>query len=72
MEQYRSIIDAMQNALVGVENTTPSSDFDLNKDQPTFDPAKLRNAAVLIPIIPGPNGLEVIFTKRSTTMRNHP
>lgn len=62
----------MQNALVGVENTTPSSDFDLNKDQPSFDPAKLRNAAVLIPIIPGPNGLEVIFTKRSTTMRNHP
>jgi len=72
MEQYRSIIGAMQNALVGVENTTPSSDFDLNKDQPSFDPAKLRNAAVLIPIIPGPNGLEVIFTKRSTTMRNHP
>ena len=72
MEQFRSKIDAVQNALVDVENTAPSSDFDLNPDQPLLDAAKLRNAAVLIPIIPGPNGLEVIFTKRSTAMRNHP
>lgn len=72
MEQFRSKIDVMQKTLVGMENTAPSSDFDLNPDQPLFDTAKLRNAAVLIPIIPGPSGLEVIFTKRSTTMRNHP
>jgi 8-oxo-dGTP pyrophosphatase MutT (NUDIX family) len=72
MERYRSKLDAMRNALKGMEDAEPSSDFDLNPDQSRYMPAKLRAAAVLIPIIAGPNGLEVIFTKRSTAMRNHP
>lgn len=72
MEQYRSEIDVIQKALVGMEHMTPSSDFDLNLNRPPFKRGALRDAAVLIPIAQGPNGLEVIFTKRSTTMRNHP
>lgn len=72
MEQYRSKLDAMQNALIGGGDMAPSSDFDLNHDQDRYMPTKLRGAAVLIPIVSGPFGLEVIFTKRSTAMRNHP
>lgn len=72
MERFKAKIDAIEAALVSVENTTPSSDFDLNQDQPKFKQSALRNAAVLIPLMAGPNGLEVIFTKRSTAMRNHP
>lgn len=72
MERFKAKIDAIETALVGVENKKPSSDFDFNQDQPKFKQSALRNAAVLIPLMAGPNGLEVIFTKRSTTMRNHP
>ncbi|WP_425050996.1 CoA pyrophosphatase [Psychromarinibacter sp. S121] len=48
-----------------------SSDFDLN---PEFRPAgvKLRPAGVLVPVIAGPNGAEVILTKRSSALKHHP
>lgn len=72
MKRFMSQINAIEKALAGVENTEPSSDFDLNLDQPKFMPSDLRNAAVLIPLMAGPNGLEVVFTKRSTAMRHHP
>jgi len=72
MEKYRSKLDTLQNALIGVENMASSSDFDLNRDQDRYIPTKLRGAAVLIPIKSGSDGLEVIFTKRSTALRNHP
>ncbi len=72
MERYRSKIDTLKDALVGMEHRPPSSDFDLNKDYLTPKNMKFRNAAVLIPITLGPSGLEVIFTKRSQSMRNHP
>lgn len=72
MERFRSKIETLRDALVGVEGTPPSTDFDLNKDQPTSKGVNLRNASVLIPITLGPQGLEVIFTKRSSAMRNHP
>ncbi|MBL4751372.1 MAG: CoA pyrophosphatase [Amylibacter sp.] len=72
MERFIPQIDAIEKALAGAKTTEPSSDFDLNQDQPKFLPSELRNAAVLIPLFAGPNGLEVIFTKRSTAMRHHP
>ena len=72
MERFIPQIDAIEKALAGAKTTEPSSDFDLNQDQPKFLPSELRNAAVLIPLLAGPNGLEVIFTKRSTAMRHHP
>ena len=65
-------IDVIEKALAGAKSAEPSSDFDLNQDQPKFLPSELRNAAVLIPLMAGPNGLEVVFTKRSTAMRHHP
>lgn len=67
-----SQIDVIEKALAGAKSTEPSSDFDLNQDQPKFRPSELRNAAVLIPLMAGPSGLEVVFTKRSTAMRHHP
>ncbi len=67
-----SQINVIEKALASAKSTEPSSDFDLNQDQPRFLPSELRNAAVLIPLMAGPNGLEVVFTKRSTAMRHHP
>lgn len=72
MERFRSKIETLRDALVGVEGTAPSTDFDLNKYQPASKGANLRDASVLVPITIGPKGLEVIFTKRSSKMRNHP
>ncbi len=72
MERFKSKIDAIEKALIGAAKSKPSSDFDLNRDQPQINPSDLRPAAVLIPLMAGPNGLEVVFTKRSTAMRNHP
>jgi 8-oxo-dGTP pyrophosphatase MutT (NUDIX family) len=72
MERFKPRIDLIESALRSVENVAPSSDFDLNPDRPLIDVTKLRDAAVLIPITRGLNGLEVVFTRRSTTMRNHP
>jgi len=65
-------IDVIEKALASASSAEPSSDFDLNQDQPKFQPSDLRNAAVLIPLMAGPNGLEVVFTKRSTALRHHP
>jgi 8-oxo-dGTP pyrophosphatase MutT (NUDIX family) len=49
----------------------PSSDFDLN---PAARPKSvgLKPAGVLLPIIERPAGLQLILTKRSSTIRNHP
>jgi 8-oxo-dGTP pyrophosphatase MutT (NUDIX family) len=72
MERYKTKIDAIESALSNVENTPTSSDFDLNPVQQPLDAQKLRDAAVLIPIVLGKNGLEVVFTKRSSILRHHP
>lgn len=72
MERFKSKLDAIENAVVGLEAAEPSSDFDLNHDQSRAQGIKLRHASVLIPIILRPSGLNVIFTKRSSAMRNHP
>ena len=72
MERYKTKIDAIESALRNVENTPTSSDFDLNPGQQPLDTQKLRNAAVLIPIVLGNNGLDVVFTKRSSRLRHHP
>lgn len=51
---------------------TPSSDFDLNPGQGVPEGALLRPAAVLIGLMPGRAGPEVVLTKRSSALRNHP
>ncbi len=56
---------------LGGPTPAPSSDFD-------FAPSlragaqKLRPAAVLIALIEGPRGLDVILTRRAAHLRNHP
>jgi 8-oxo-dGTP pyrophosphatase MutT (NUDIX family) len=72
MNRFKPKMDTIETALRSVKNAVPSSDFDLNPDQPHIDVTTLRDAAVLIPITRSRNGLEVVFTRRSTTMRNHP
>lgn len=49
-----------------------SSDFDLNPGVTAAVGRKLRPAAVLAPIIAGPNGFELILTKRSSALKHHP
>ncbi len=72
MESFRPHLNRIQNALSAVDHIAPSSDFDLNHDYGKVSANNLTNAAVLIPIVKGPRGLEVIFTKRSQKMRHHP
>lgn len=49
-----------------------SSDFDLNPGVTAAVGRTLRPAAVLAPIIAGPNGFELILTKRSSALKHHP
>ncbi|MFQ6550895.1 CoA pyrophosphatase [Aestuariibius insulae] len=50
----------------------PSSDYDLNRDVTLPETRKLRQAAVLVPLIEAPSGLEVLLTKRSAQLKMHP
>ncbi len=49
-----------------------SSDFDLNTDFVPPPGRKLRPAAVLVPVIDGAHGAEVLLTKRSSRLKHHP
>ncbi len=52
--------------------TRGSSDYDLNADQQSFNKKDLRGAAVLIAIQVQDGMPYVIFTKRSSALKNHP
>ena len=49
-----------------------TSDFDLNPGTVLPPGRKLRPAGVLIPLVSGPQGVEVILTKRSSRLKHHP
>ena len=51
-----------------------SSDHDLNPEVRASLPAarRLREAAVLVPLVERPNGVTVLLTRRSTQLRHHP
>ncbi|MGR3662036.1 MAG: CoA pyrophosphatase [Paracoccaceae bacterium] len=49
-----------------------SSDFDLSPDVDLSSDRKSRPCGVLIPLINGKDGLEVILTKRSSALKHHP
>ena len=49
-----------------------SSDFDLNPDVQLPPGRKLREAAVLVPVIDTGLALEVLLTKRSSALKHHP
>ncbi len=50
----------------------PSSDFDLNPNTVLPEGRKLRPAGVLAAFQRGPEGLELILTKRSSRLKHHP
>lgn len=50
----------------------PSSDFDLNRDVDLPPNRRLRDAAVLVGVIEGARGTEVVLTKRSSRLLHHP
>lgn len=55
-----------------LQNSTASSDFDLNPDVVLPEGRKLRPAGVLVPVIAGAAGAEVLLTKRSSRLKHHP
>ena len=50
----------------------PSSDYDLNPEINLPEGRRLRDAAVLIPVVARPEGAGVILTKRSSALKHHP
>lgn len=50
----------------------PSSDYDLNPDIVLPKGRKLRDAAVLVPLIEQSDGWHVILTMRSSALKHHP
>lgn len=64
--------DTFDRVLRALERpSTPSSDFDLNAGLHP-GPRSLRPAAVLVGLMPGPGGAQVVLTKRSARLRHHP
>lgn len=59
------------DALTQYQGNRGTSDFDLNKGLRPVTP-KLRDAAVLMPIIQRATGLNVILTRRSNHLKHHP
>ena len=49
-----------------------SSDFDLNQDLASSQKLKFLEASVLIPVLTFKEELEILLTKRSINLRNHP
>jgi 8-oxo-dGTP pyrophosphatase MutT (NUDIX family) len=49
-----------------------SSDFDLNPGKDPVGARQLRQAAVLIALVPGRGGADVVLTKRSSRLEHHP
>ena len=64
------LTDLLQQALLA--EGRPSSDYDLNQDVHLPEDRKLRDAAVLIPIVDRLDGAGVILTKRSSALKHHP
>jgi len=54
------------------KDAPPSSDFDLNPDTVLPEGRKLRDAAVLVPLIRTGAGVEVVLTRRSSRLKHHP
>lgn len=63
-------IAALRRAMA--ETGAPSSDFDLNPGTVLPENRKLRPAGVLAAFLPGPEGLELVLTKRSSRLKHHP
>jgi 8-oxo-dGTP pyrophosphatase MutT (NUDIX family) len=73
MKHSTETIDAIKHMLTQSADAR-SSDFDLNPEIMASWPEmkNLRPAAVLIPLIEGAGGLNVILTKRASHLKHHP
>ena len=63
-------------ALDPVESWSPErragrSDYDLNPDATRRPPGELRPAAVLVPVLPRPEGAAVVLTRRADELTSH-
>ena len=63
-------LDRIREAIA--QTAAPSSDFDLNTGFQLPEFRKLRDAAVLIPLIKRSSGVNVILTKRASHLKHHP
>jgi 8-oxo-dGTP pyrophosphatase MutT (NUDIX family) len=66
----RERLDHFRQALA--QTGVGSSDFDLNPDTVLPGGRVLRPAGVLAPIVEGPDGLQLLLTKRSAALKHHP
>ncbi|SIO49266.1 8-oxo-dGTP pyrophosphatase MutT, NUDIX family [Rhodovulum sp. ES.010] len=65
--------DAIADLRAALARPAPAtSDHDLNPGFVLPEGRVLRPAAVLVPLTPGPGGLRVILTKRSSRLKHHP
>lgn len=64
---------AIETLIAALARPTPaSSDYDLNPDTVLAPGRVLRPAAVLVAVCEGPQGPEVLLTKRASGLKHHP
>jgi len=64
-------IDQLQTALASAATRAPSSDYDLNGDHAPVG-MRIRPAAVLMPLVERAGRINLVLTKRSARLKNHP
>ena len=71
MESHKNnLIGSIKSNLSKYESC--SSDFDLNPDMAFNQKSNFLEASVLIPVLTFKKNLEILLTKRSTSLKNHP
>ena len=71
MESHKNnLISKIKSNLSKYESC--SSDFDLNPDMAFNQKSNFLEASVLIPVLTFKKNLEILLTKRSTNLKNHP
>ena len=71
MESHKNnLIGSIKSNLSKYESC--SSDFDLNPDMAFNQKSNFLEASVLIPVLTFKKNLEILLTKRSTNLKNHP
>ena len=71
MESHKNnLIGSIKSSLSKYESC--SSDFDLNSDMVFNQKSNFLEASVLIPVLTFKENLEILLTKRSTNLKNHP
>ena len=71
MESHKNnLVGSIKSSLSKYESC--SSDFDLNPDMAFNQKSNFLEASVLIPVLTFKENLEILLTKRSTNLKNHP